>query len=114
MPSLGHGVVGGWPKMRATLVSFSQNRSSGVRPVGRRADVEVVVAEDGVRREDRRRPATPTGAAAAPAASNDHSLRNQIVGSTWSSAASGPALRTVIRARMSVGSALAYSTSTIQ
>ena len=34
MPSLGHGVVGGWPKRRATLVSFSQNRSSGDVPSG--------------------------------------------------------------------------------
>jgi hypothetical protein len=37
-----------------------------------------------------------------------------MVGRTWIDAVSGPALRTVIRARMSVGSAFAYSTSTIQ
>src|SRR5215470_5201863 len=41
-------------------------------------------------------------------------LRNQAVGSTWTVAASGPALVTPIRISRSSGPALAYVTSTIQ
>src|SRR4029453_7831499 len=42
----------------------------------------------------------------------DHWLRNQVVGNKGSAAASGPRLATVIRIRMSLGDAFAYSAKT--
>ena len=86
--------------MRSAFVSFSQKSASGA-PDAERTRV----------------PSSSCSATSAPFSSridgfaasspHDHVLRNQSVGRTSIVAASGPALRTEMRTRMSSGEALA-------
>ena len=84
MPSFGHGVVAGVPKIRGAFVSFSQNSSSGRRAVRRGADVELVRPELASATHGSVAPSVPAVSfGRSTVGSHVHSLRNQRVGSTW-------------------------------
>ena len=106
MPSLTYGVRFGAWKSRSVLVSFSVKSSvadpSAERNRSPRSGCEAAITPEPACRSPGRGASPP----------HDQVLRNQRVGSTWSVAASGPRLATVISTRRSSGDAFAYSTNT--
>src|SRR5260370_29272607 len=105
MPSFGHEVTGGAPNSLATLVSFSQNRAAGDTPSGPGAASSSIGPQIGCSSVTRPAPAPTICGRSAPGV-QDQVLRNQAVGSTCSSASSGPGFVTSIVIRMSSGPAL--------
>src|SRR5215203_6576210 len=104
MPSLTYGLGFDPTPKRSRLVSFSVKSQVGVPSASNLRSPSAGCDAD-----------TPPPSSArlreglGPSALRDHSLRNQIVGSTCSVAASGPRLLTVIRMSRSSGDAFAYS-----
>src|SRR5689334_20488514 len=111
MPSLGHRGAFVTPYSRAEFVSLSQNSSSGP-PCGASPGSSSSSPRKGCSTATVPSMAASVGGAAPT--SQDQVFRYQTVGSTCSSSGSGPALVTSIVINTSVGSALAYDTSTIQ
>src|SRR5512138_854250 len=113
MPSFTHGLAfGKLGKSRALFVSFSV-KSRGTSPsqykwytprVGWVAAITSVLGGPSTR--------FSTGFSVGLATQDAHVFRNQRVGSTCSSATSGPRFQIVILIRMSSGDSLAYSTKT--
>src|SRR5262249_51377880 len=114
MPSFGNGVSAtAAPHTRTVLVSFSQNRNAGSAPSGPGAALRWYVP----RRRGLATSASPERmieGLSVGGAFQLHALWNQRCGSTWMTAASGPAFSTVTFMQTSVGDALAYSTVTTQ
>ena len=109
MLSLTYGVRFGTPKIRCVFVSFSV-KSKGTSPSQERYRTPSAPSTARTTRPPWPGTSWRTGRSAVPC--QDHRLRNQSVGRTWSSAASGPRLWTLIRIRTSSGESLAYSTNT--
>ena len=100
IPSFGYGVAFAVPQSRSAFVSLSQKSASGRAVAGEHARAEPRVLGD------ERAVARAGSTASRPSMPHDQVLRNQSVGSTSSVAASGPALRTVIRMQHVVGAGL--------
>ena len=91
--------------------SFSVKSSSGA-PSRLERQAPVILAVDVDRGEARTRLAGAQPLPPHVPRPHDHVLRNQIVGSTWTVASSGPRLKTRMRMRMSSGELFAYSVKT--
>src|SRR5688572_32518064 len=105
MPSLTYGLGLGEPLTRSKLVSFSVKSHVAPSARTRRSPSSECEARTAVP------PSISRNEGRSAASSQDHTLRNQMVGRTCSVAGSGPRLQTVISTRMSSGAALAYSRS---
>ncbi len=108
MPSFGYGGEAAAAEHAGRVGLVVAEQGGGRRAAGPRGGLEAVAAEPGV--VDHDGVAARSSASAGTSSSRPdqlHELRNHSVGSTCSGAASGPAFSTVIRARTSVGDALA-------